>query len=100
MKRFTVIALLFCLVIVGICLCESVAQSVGADPTCGRTDTNPGEVPYSPQSGREGVAPTALPVEGATQAPVIDTGDTAWMLVSIALVMLMTPDSPSFMEVW
>jgi Amt family ammonium transporter len=33
----------------------------------------------------------ALPVEGATQAPAIDTGDTAWMLISIALVMLMTP---------
>nr|WP_242026286.1 ammonium transporter [Limnothrix sp. FACHB-881] len=29
--------------------------------------------------------------QGAAEAPKIDTGDTAWMLVSTALVLLMTP---------
>ena len=43
------------------------------------------------QSEREGKAPAASLTEGATQAPAIDPGDTAWILVSAALVLLMTP---------
>ena len=37
--------------------------------------------------------PAALPAQDQSSVPVqkIDTGDTAWMLVSTALVMLMTP---------
>jgi len=37
------------------------------------------------------IAPTASFAQSATPAPKIDTGDTAWMLVSTALVMLKTP---------
>jgi Amt family ammonium transporter len=37
------------------------------------------------------IAPTAGFAQSAIPAPKIDTGDTAWMLVSTALVMLMTP---------
>lgn len=33
----------------------------------------------------------ALAADAAAAAPKIDTGDTAWMLISTALVMLMTP---------
>ncbi len=44
----------------------------------------------SSDSGR-GVASTASLVEGATQTPAVDTGDTAWLLISTALVLLMTP---------
>ncbi len=34
-------------------------------------------------------------------APKIDTGDTAWMIVATAFVMLMTlPGLPCFTEVW
>lgn len=38
-------------------------------------------------------APAADPVVAAAtaQAPAVDTGDTAWILISTALVMLMTP---------
>jgi len=35
-------------------------------------------------------APAATTVEAAPAAPKIDTGDTAWMIVATALVMLMT----------
>jgi hypothetical protein len=64
-KRFIIITLLFCLVVFGICFtCELVAQ-----PITGQT----------------------LTITSQTQSPVIDSGDTAWMLISIALVMLMTP---------
>ena len=39
----------------------------------------------------EGAAAVATQAPGATQAPKIDTGDTAWVLISTALVLLMTP---------
>ena len=39
-------------------------------------------------------------VQTAPAPQKIDTGDTAWMLVSTALVMLMTPDWHSSMEAW
>src|SRR5262249_3549514 len=35
--------------------------------------------------------PTLASAQGATPAPKVDAGDTAWMLVSSAFVMLMTP---------
>ena len=101
MKRSAVIVSLLCLVVFGICFtCESVAQPVAAQtlPVAAQTQT-PAQAPakiLSPHGGREGeagyqLAGVALPVKGTTQAPAIDTGDTAWMLISIALVMLMTP---------
>jgi Amt family ammonium transporter len=37
-------------------------------------------------AGEQGVAPVAAPAQAR-----VDTGDTAWVLVSAALVMLMTP---------
>ena len=37
------------------------------------------------------IAPAAVLAQSAAPAPKIDTGDTTWILVSTALVMLMTP---------
>ncbi len=37
------------------------------------------------------LAPSAAAVEQTAPAPKVDTGDTAWVLISTALVMLMTP---------
>jgi Amt family ammonium transporter len=37
------------------------------------------------------IAPAMSLAQSAAPAPKIDTGDTAWILVSTALVMLMTP---------
>ncbi|MDP2942675.1 MAG: ammonia channel protein, partial [Candidatus Omnitrophota bacterium] len=37
------------------------------------------------------VIATVVAAEEATPAPKIDTGDTAWLLTSAALVLLMTP---------
>jgi Amt family ammonium transporter len=37
------------------------------------------------------ISPAVILAQSATPAPKIDTGDTAWILVSTALVMLMTP---------
>ena len=37
------------------------------------------------------MASAALAAESASAAPKVDTGDTAWLLISSALVMLMTP---------
>jgi Amt family ammonium transporter len=42
-------------------------------------------------SGEESSNPAAGAVPAAMAASKIDTGDTAWMLISTALVMLMTP---------
>lgn len=67
----------------------NAAPAAVTPPAGGQTQAQP--LSDSLQSGREGVAPTASPLEGATQAPAIDTGDTAWLLVSTALVLLMTP---------
>ena len=38
----------------------------------------------------EAPAPAAAPAAAVAEAPKIDTGDTAWMIVATALVMLMT----------
>ncbi|MBA4391489.1 MAG: ammonia channel protein [Syntrophus sp. (in: bacteria)] len=91
MKRILAcLILLLLLASIGIVFAEEPKVVEGATlPTGGQTQA-PANI-YSPQSGREGVAPTALPVEGATRAPVIDSGDTAWVLISTALVLLMTP---------
>ena len=40
-----------------------------------------------------GIPGTVLAAEGA---PAVDTGDTAWVLISAALVMLMTPGAGAF----
>jgi len=37
------------------------------------------------------IANAALAAESASASPKVDTGDTAWLLISSALVMLMTP---------
>ncbi|MEG6586241.1 ammonium transporter [Dendrosporobacter sp. 1207_IL3150] len=47
-------------------------------------------VPVAFAAETDGAA-VAAAVEAAADAPKIDTGDTAWVLVSAALVMLMTP---------
>ncbi len=49
--------------------------------------TNP---PTPPAAEQAIPAPAAPTVEAAPAAPKIDTGDTAWMIVATALVMLMT----------
>lgn len=42
-----------------------------------------------------GIPGTVLAAEGA---PAVDTGDTAWVLISAALVMLMTPGLAFFLR--
>ena len=49
--------------------------------------TNP---PTPPAAEQATPAPAAPTVEAAPAAPKIDTGDTAWMIVATAFVMLMT----------
>jgi Amt family ammonium transporter len=67
-KRFGVITLLLCLIATGICYAQQLdAQSVSTPET--QSVTTPAAQADAP----------------------LNTGDTAWMLVSIALVMLMTP---------
>lgn len=44
-----------------------------------------------------GIPSTVLAAEGA---PAVDTGDTAWVLISAALVMLMTPGLAFFTAAW
>jgi Amt family ammonium transporter len=46
--------------------------------------------PAPPATGQAVPTQPAPTVEGATAAPKIDTGDTAWMIVATAFVMLMT----------
>ena len=49
--------------------------------------TNP---PTPPTAEQASPAPAAPAVRGSSGAPKIDTGDTAWMIVATAFVMLMT----------
>jgi Amt family ammonium transporter len=74
MKRFTVLTFLILALISGFAFAEEAA-------------TNP---PTPPAAEQAVPAPAATTVEAAPAAPKIDTGDTAWMIVATALVMLMT----------
>jgi len=75
MKRFVVLTILSIMFISGVALAEE------------KVVTNP---PTPPAAEQAMPAPAAPAVEAAPAAPKIDTGDTAWMIVATALVMLMT----------
>ncbi|MFZ3122078.1 MAG: ammonium transporter [Thermodesulfovibrionales bacterium] len=47
--------------------------------------------PQAPAAGVQPATAAVPPVPVATAPPKVDTGDTAWVLISSALVMLMTP---------
>ncbi len=55
--------------------------------------SKPGMASSGPQEVPKATPPTAAPsaAPSAAALPKIDTGDTAWMLMSAALVLLMTP---------
>jgi len=74
MKRFTVLVILILTLISGFAFAEEMV-------------TNP---PTPPAAEQAVPAPAAPTVEAAPTAPKIDTGDTAWMIVATAFVMLMT----------
>jgi ammonium transporter, Amt family len=74
MKRLTAITILLLMLFSGLALAEEAV-------------TNP---PTPPAAEQAAPAQPAAPVEAAASAPKIDTGDTAWMIVATALVMLMT----------
>lgn len=74
MKRFTILIFLFLTIISGIAFAEEVV-------------TNPPTPPAAEQASPAQPAPEAAV---AAEPAKIDTGDTAWMIVATALVMLMT----------
>ena len=74
MKRFTVLTFLILVLISGFAFAEEAV-------------TNP---PTPPAAEQAVPAPAAPTVEAAPAAPKIDSGDTAWMIVATAFVMLMT----------
>jgi Amt family ammonium transporter len=74
MKRFTILIFLFLTIISGIVFAEEVV-------------TNPPTPPAAEQASPAQPAPEAAV---AAEPAKIDTGDTAWMIVATALVMLMT----------
>ena len=73
MKRFIGLTLLMIMLFSGLALAEEPG----------------GTNPPNPQVAEQAQPAPAAPAV-ATEAPKIDTGDTAWMLVATALVMLMT----------
>jgi len=78
------------------CLMLVVFSGLAWADTAG-TSASAGAAAAAPPAGgtaATGAAPTTTPATVATTAtapPKVDSGDTAWMLVSTALVMLMTP---------
>jgi Amt family ammonium transporter len=74
MKRFTVLTILIIALISGFAFAEEAV-------------TNP---PTPPAAEQAVPAPAAPSMEAAPAIPKIDTGDTAWMIVATAFVMLMT----------
>jgi len=77
MKRLIVLTILILTFISGFAFAEEQAQ------------TNPPAPPAAEQAMPAQPAPTAI-APPAAPAPKIDTGDTAWMIVATAFVMLMT----------
>ncbi len=77
MKRFIVLTLFILTFISGFAFAEDQMQN------------NPPTPPVAEQAAPAQPAPTAEAAPTAP-APKIDTGDTAWMIVATALVMLMT----------
>ncbi|HMK50527.1 MAG TPA: ammonia channel protein, partial [Thermodesulfovibrionales bacterium] len=75
MKRFIGIAVLLIMFISGFVIAEE------------QGGTNP---PTPPAAEQAATPAPAAPSAAAVPAPKIDTGDTAWMIVATALVMLMT----------
>jgi ammonium transporter, Amt family len=71
MKRFTVLAILMIAFISGLAFAEEAANN-----------------PPTPPAAEQAVPAPAAPTGEA--APKIDSGDTAWMIVATAFVMLMT----------
>jgi ammonium transporter, Amt family len=74
MKRFTFLIVLFLTLISGIAFAEEAV-------------TNP---PTPPAAGQATPAQPVPEAEAAPEQPKIDPGDTAWMIMATALVMLMT----------
>jgi Amt family ammonium transporter len=81
-------------------VCPIVGKAMAQTPTLSPAPTpaavSPSPTGATPTPGTTPPASTAPAPAGATapapaDAPKIDTGDTAWMLVSSALVLLMTP---------
>ena len=64
--------------------CLAMAEEAGAPPAAAATSA-PAPSAQAPAAPAAAAAPAPAP------APKVDTGDTAWMLISTALVMLMTP---------
>ena len=56
--------------------------------------------PQAPAVQAGAAAPAPQATAPAPAALKIDSGDTAWVLMCTALVMLMTPGSPSFTAAW
>ncbi|GAC1504303.1 MAG: ammonium transporter [Chamaesiphon sp.] len=93
----TIIAL--CLVgglLIGNVFAQNVSPSpqVSTPATASPKPSAPADASRQPTSADNGTPATAAPAVASpapSAAPKIDTGDTAWMLVSSALVLLMTP---------
>jgi len=89
------IVLLFGLIVsTGVVLADN--QTPGSAPTVAPAASSaPAATPAAAPANTSTVAPatatTSTPAVTPAPKPKIDSGDTAWMLVSTALVMLMTP---------
>ncbi len=79
MKRFVILTLLFLTFISGFVFAEEQMQNNTPTPPVAEQATPAQPAPMSE------AAPEAAP-----ETPKMDTGDTAWMIVATALVMLMT----------
>src|SRR4030042_4028100 len=79
MKRFIVLTVLILTFISGFAFAEEAATNPLSPPSTGQV-----------QPAQPSTAPVAAPAAPAAPAPRIDTGDTAWMIVATAFVMLMT----------
>ncbi|MBI1360243.1 MAG: ammonium transporter [Alphaproteobacteria bacterium] len=71
----------------------ALAQEPPADTTTAApptTEATPPDATPAPDTTAATPAPAAEPAAPAAEAPKLDTGDTAWMLTSTALVLMMT----------
>jgi Amt family ammonium transporter len=68
----------------------ALAQTPAPAPTTPPAATAPAPTPAPAAAAPAAAAPTPAPAPASTKPPAYDHGDTAWMLTSTALVLMMT----------
>ncbi|MFH1027065.1 MAG: ammonium transporter [Pseudomonadota bacterium] len=92
MKLKLYLASIMLVVMAGLAPIAAMAEEKkDATPAVSAAEATPAAAPAAATPAPDATAPAAAPATPPDVKPVLNTGDTAWMLVSSALVLLMIP---------